>query len=313
MEKEQLPNEIVNDFKISNNNFILKKVLFYFFSLTIILFCFYMFLFVSPKDFGIDKKITIEQGMSLRSISKVLKENDIIRSRVVFETLIIMYGNEKHITPGEYGFKNKVSVFGVVEYFVDKVRNPISIKVTIPEGFNNEDIANLFSSKLKKFNKERFLMNAKSQQGYLFPDTYLFFSIADDEAVFKYMRENFDKKTKIINQDILSSGKSEKDIIIMASLIEREAKGDKDRDIISGILWNRIKKGMPLQVDAYMETYKKKGLPESPICNPGILSIKSAIHPINSNYLYYIHDKNGEIHFARSFEEHKKNISKYLK
>ena len=99
----------------------------------------------------------------------------------------------------------------------------------------------------------------------------------------------------------------------MASIIEREAKGDSDRGYISGILWNRINKNMPLQVDAALKTYKTKGLPEQPICNPGLEAIKAAIHPVLSNYLYYLHDKNGVIHYAKTFEEHKKNKLKYLK
>jgi UPF0755 protein len=98
----------------------------------------------------------------------------------------------------------------------------------------------------------------------------------------------------------------------MASLIEGEAKGDIDRGIISGILWKRIKIGMPLQVDASPETYKVKGLPKSPIGNPGIKTIEAAINPQNSPYFYYLHDKNGNIHYAKTFTEHEANIKKYL-
>ena len=127
------------------------------------------------------------------------------------------------------------------------------------------------------------------------------------------MSNNFDKKTFSIFSKIISFGKSESDIVIMASIIEREAKGDSDRGIISGILWNRIRNGMPLQVDAAPETYKTKGLPKNPICNPGLEAIKAAMYPQNSSYFYYLHDKNGVIHYARTFEEHKQNKLKYLK
>ena len=99
----------------------------------------------------------------------------------------------------------------------------------------------------------------------------------------------------------------------MASIIERESKGDVDRRVISGILWKRIKIGMPLQVDAAPDTYKTKGLPKSPIGNPGILAIQAAIHPTRSPYLYYLHDKNGNIYYAKTFLEHKQNIARYLK
>ena len=105
----------------------------------------------------------------------------------------------------------------------------------------------------------------------------------------------------------------EKEIITMASLIEREAKGSVDRNMISGILWNRFNKGILLQVDSAPETYKIKGLPDNPICNPGIEAIKSALNPENSSYLFYLHDKSGMIHYAVTFVEHQKNIVKYLK
>ena len=117
----------------------------------------------------------------------------------------------------------------------------------------------------------------------------------------------------MLKPEIISSLKTEADIIKMASLIEGEAKGDADRGLISGILWKRIKIGMPLQVDSALETYKTKGLPKSPIDNPGLAAIKAAILPQSSSYLYYLHDKNGNVHYAKSYVEHEQNVLKYLK
>ncbi len=127
------------------------------------------------------------------------------------------------------------------------------------------------------------------------------------------MSKNFDKKIGPLLGEFGSFGKSEREIIIMASLVEREAKGDEDRAVISGILWKRLEIGMPLQVDAAPITYKERGLPKSPISNPGLLAIDATIHPELSPYLYYLHDKDGIIHYARNFEEHKANRLKYLK
>ena len=169
------------------------------------------------------------------------------------------------------------------------------------------------SLKLANFNKDKFLLEAKDKEGYLFPDTYFFLNNANETDVIKSMSDNFEKKINPLLSEIISSGKTEKEIIIMASIIEREAKGEIDRDVISGILWKRISIGMPLQVDAAPETYKVKGLPKSPICNPGLEAIKASIHPQSSPYLYYLHDKDGNIHYARTFAEHKKNKLKYLK
>jgi UPF0755 protein len=174
-------------------------------------------------------------------------------------------------------------------------------------------IADAVSAKLPDFDKNNFLLKAENEEGYLFPDTYFFFGTADEQDVLRYMNNNFKEKIMSIQPEINVSSKSEKDIIIMASIIEREAKGDADRGIISGILWNRIAKKMPLQVDSAPETYKTIGLPGAPICNPGLKAIEAAINPVSSPYLYYLHDKDGVIHYALTFAEHKQNKIKYLK
>lgn len=99
----------------------------------------------------------------------------------------------------------------------------------------------------------------------------------------------------------------------MASILEGEAKGKEDIGLISGILWKRISLGMPLQVDVDRSTYEKKGFPVAPLNNPGLMSINASLNPIASKYLYYLHDKNGKVHYATSYEEHKRNINNYLK
>ena len=288
-----------------------KKVICFIIAILIfIIFCF-LFLTSAPYNFPKGIIISIENGENLRELSFDLKEKKVIRSRVAFETFVIVYGGEKHIAIGDYLFENKLPVFEIARRIVEKDRRLASVKLTIPEGFDNIQIADLALSKLRNFNKEKFLQEAK--EGYLFPDTYFFFSSDNEEDVFHYMSDNFKRKIKTVESDIVSSSKSQDKIITMASIIEREAKGDADRGYISGILWNRINKNMPLQVDASMQTYKTRGLPIEPICNPGLEAIKAAIHPVLSNYLYYLHDKNGVIHYAKTFEEHKKNKLKYLK
>ena len=187
-----------------------------------------------------------------------------------------------------------------------------SVSVTIPEGFDRAQIADTFASKLPNFNKTKFLADTQNLEGYLFPDTYFFLSSDDENTVIKSMSENFSKKIASLAPAIAASGKSERDIIIMASLIEREAKGDVDRKVISGILWKRINIGMLLEVDSAPETYKVRGLPTNPVGNPGLLALNAAIFPQSSPYLYYLHDKNGIIHYAKTFAEHEANIAKYL-
>ncbi|HAS80481.1 MAG: Aminodeoxychorismate lyase [Candidatus Nomurabacteria bacterium GW2011_GWE1_32_28] len=299
-----------NIFKFSS----FKKKFYYFLVFLITLFVFIYFLFFSiPSNFPINYVLNIKENSSLRYTSKYLQEINIIRSRVVFETIVIILGGEKYITSGDYFFENKLSVFKVARRIVKGERHIAPVKVTIPEGFNISDISKLFVSKLPNFNKEKFLLEAGPQEGYLFPDTYFFLTTDNEEDVLLLMSNNFKKRIVTFQSSIATSGKSEKEIIVMASLIEEESKGDVDRKIISGILWKRISIGMPLQVDAEPNTYKVKGLPLNPISNPGIKAIEAAIYPESSNYLYYLHDKNGNIHYARTFEEHKLNKQRYLK
>ncbi|MFA4890318.1 MAG: endolytic transglycosylase MltG [Candidatus Paceibacterota bacterium] len=174
------------------------------------------------------------------------------------------------------------------------------IRITIPEGYTTKDIAERLKN-FRNFNKEEFLKIAEDKEGYLFPDTYFFTSKEMPEEIIEKMENNFKVK----------AGDVQKDILIMASIIEKEARNKEDRRIISGILWKRLKINMPLQVDVSLYTYDNKGLPPMPICNPGLDAIDAAKNPVDSKYWYYLSDKKGVTHFARTFEEHKRNRAKY--
>ncbi len=275
----------------------------------------FAFLFFLSAPFNFPKGIifNIQEGESLRSISLKLKNEKIIRSRTVFETFVIIYGGEKHLIPSDYLFEEKTPVFEVARRISKGDRHLAPISVTIPEGFTLAEIAAIFPLKLNNFNSDKFLYKAKDKEGYLFPDTYFFLNGDNEDDALRLMNSNFEKKFAPLRPQILAQNKTENEIIIMASLIEGEANGDTDRGYISGILWKRLAIGMPLQVDVAMETYNTKGLPPNPIGNPGLESIKAAINPVKSNYLYYIHDKEGNVHYASNFNEHKANIAKYLK
>lgn len=290
-----------------------NKNIFYAFGV-ITFFCFFYYLFFSPPtDFPIGTIFKIEHGDSLRNVSLKLKSEHIIRSRLVFEAFIIIFNREKSVIESDYFFENKLSVFEIAERVSKGEHHMLPIVVTIPEGFNTMQIADTFVSKLNNFDKNKFILNAKGLEGKLFPDTYFFLRTDTEVNVLKSINDNFEKKITPLRPEIIKSKRTEKEIIVMASIIEGEAKGDADRLFISGILWRRLAIGMPLQVDVAPETYKIKGLPKIPIGNPGIEAIKAAIYPQNSSYLYYLHDKDGNVHYAKSFAEHKQNVLKYLK
>lgn len=272
----------------------------------------YFLFFSAPLSFPVNSSIKIESGTSLRGASFLLKKEKIIRSRVAFEFFVIIFGGDRGIQSANYFFEKKIPVYKVAWRIQKGEHNMAPVTVTIPEGFDISQIADTFDLKLDNFDKVKFLTEAKNQEGYLFPDTYFFLTTDDEAVVLKSMQDNFEKKVTPLLSQIIASGKNEKEIIVMASIIEREAKGEGDREVISGILWRRIAINMPLQVDAAMDTYKKRGLPETPICNPGLDAIKAAIYPKESPYLYYLHDQDGNIHYAKNFAEHQANIKKYL-
>lgn len=245
-----------------------------------------------------------------------------IKSSTMFIVLTKMMGAESSIKSGDYLFKDSVPLFLIIERLADADFGFMPLKITIPEGYTAGDIAGAFSG-FENFNKDKFLKMAEGREGYLFPDTYFFTSKETPEEILNKMENNF--KTK--------AGEVSKDVLIMASIIEKEAGKQGDRKIISGILWKRLKEGMLLQVDAVFDylldkesfeitqddlkmdslynTYKHKGLPPTPICNPGLDAIDAAKNPEDSPYWYYLSDKKGTIHFAKTFEEHKQNRARY--
>jgi len=174
------------------------------------------------------------------------------------------------------------------------------IKITIPEGFTAKNIAERLKNFIN-FNEEEFLKITENKEGRLFPDTYFFSGKEESEEILKKMEDNFKIK----------AGDVSKDTLIMASIIEKEAHNKEDRRIISGILWKRLKINMPLQVDVSLYTYDNRGFPPTPICNPGLDAIDAALNPADSKYWYYLSDKKGATHFARTFEEHKQNKARY--
>ena len=174
-------------------------------------------------------------------------------------------------------------------------------RVTIPEGYNVSQIGEALEQ-AGMFSASDFVKLARSEEGFLFPDTYEFYKDATPESVIAKMKDNFSKKV---------GAEVSRDVIIMASILEEEAATVKDWQLISGILWKRLRAGMPLQVDAVPSTYESRGLPLDPISNPGLAAIDAAIRPATSPYWYYLSDQDGVIHYAETFEEHKINRVKY--
>lgn len=293
------------------------------------------FYVLPPFGFPENKSIVVKEGVSLGQVSLLLDEQGLIRSRTIFEFCVMTAGGDRGVYAGQYVFKTPIGSCEMAIRLVRGISGIPAIRVTIPEGVSNKEITAILIEKLPGFDSTLFIENVRDNEGYLFPDTYFISETATPTVVETLLRDNFDKKIATVKPEIDASKRSLRDIIIMASILEREATTDEDRYLVSGILWKRIKTGMPLQVDApflYLlgkksseitqadlqiksayNTYRNRGLPGGPIGNPGLATIRAAISPKESPYLYYLSDNDGVMHYARTFNEHIANKTKYLR
>src|SRR3989344_1590366 len=288
-----------------------------------------------PADFPVGVSITVPSGASLYKIAELLKEKGVIRSEAAFTLTVRYRGAESRLLAGDYLFSSALSLSQVVGRLVGGVHGIERMRITIPEGTSVAGMGRIFKKTFLQFDDAQFVTLAGESEGYLFPDTYFFFSTATSGPIIDTLKKNFLEKTDLLYQEATANKKSWSDLVIMASIIEEETVTPKDRRIVSGILWKRLAKKMPLQVDAHFaydigknsetltlddlkidspyNTYRNYGLPPTPISNPGLDAIDAALHPETSPYFFYLSGKDGVIYYAKTFEEHKLNKERYLR
>ena len=303
-------------------------------SFLFVLFVIFFIFFAPPQDFPLKKIIRIEEGGSVSGIASFLEQQNIIKSTAMFKVLVVIKGNQKDLIAGDYFFEKKLSLTRVLNRLSKGDYDISPTDVVFPEGVTVAQIGKILKSNFENFKEEEFLRLAKDKEGFLFPDTYKFLPNVGPRQVISDMESNFNQKIEPLLVEIEESGHSVLEIITMASLLEEEARTRETREIISGILWNRIEIDMALQVDAVFtyimgrhisqvlfedleidspyNTYKYKGLPPGAISNPGLSSIESALRPAGSNYFFYLSDRNGTMHYAQDFDGHKINRGLYL-
>jgi len=279
---------------------------------------------------------TIQRGDDIRKIAERLKKDNLIRSPVAFFIIARFGGVGERIQAGEFRLKPSMDLMTIANTLTHGTSD---IWITIPEGWRNHEIALKLT---KEFNipEEDFLKYAK--EGYMFPDTYLIPKDINGEKIANIMLDNFNKKiTSDIYDKAGQKGLSPNQLIIVSSLVEREAKFENDRPLVASVILNRLKIGMKLDIDATVQyalgyqpeektwwkksltmedleidspynTYKYPSLPPTPICNPGIAVINAVINAPKTDYLYYLSDKSGKMYYAKNIEEHNLNIKNYL-
>lgn len=294
-----------------------------------------------------EKVFEIKEGQGVVEIVDNLKKEGLAKNKWVMLGYLKYKKIDKKLKSGVFLLRKNQTPAEVLDT-ISSGKTALK-KVTIIEGWTLEEIAShlderglvqksdfLEATKREKWNYE-FLEDAESLEGYLFPDTYYIPYKATSEDIIKKLLDNFGKKlTKDTREEIKKQGKSIKEIIIIASIVEREVNKDEDRKIVTGIFLKRISMGMPMEADSTINyitgkdlaqptfadtrknspynTYLNKGLPPGPICNPSLSAIQAAVYPKESPYLYYLNRQDTkETIFSKTYEEHIDNKNKYLK
>ena len=283
------------------------------------------------KESQEQKTFVIAQGDNVRAIAYNLKTNGLIRDPIVFFLITKQSGLDKKIQAGSFRLSPSMTAAKIAESLT---HGTLDIWVTIPEGFRATQIAEVLKENMPGY-EDSWISELEKNEGYLFPDTYLFPKDANAANIVSIMMSTFENRYSSIITT--KSNLSKEEIVILASLIEREAKHQEDRAIVSSVIHNRLGIGMKLDIDATIQyakgkidgkwwrpistsdyslsssynTYRINGLPPAPISNPGLASLKAAVNPANTDYFYYITDKSGTNRYAKTLEEQEANIEKY--
>ncbi len=283
----------------------------------------------SPLEF------TIPAGSGARAIAEILYERQLIASDTLFYLMTLTYFDPSSLKAGTYRLLEPVSMFDLASQITrgDVVHDLITL--THIEGERATQIATKAAVQLPKFDPVEFLDLASTSEGMLYPDTYYIDDDFTAQDLYTLLINTYKAKTAPLREQIQAHKLTETEILTLASIIEREANTDESMRMVSGILQNRLQIGMALQADASIEyvldkdlseltpedlkrdtpynTYLYPGLPPTPIGNPGLAAISAVLNPTPSSYFYYITGDDGEFYFAKTFDEHRRNIARHLR
>lgn len=289
----------------------------------------------------IDRVYEVLPGATSREIAYDLAHQHIISHPWLFNLYLSLKNVDTKLQAGRYEFPTgKITIRGLAQILASGSM-PREITITIPEGYTVEQIADALAQKgVVKFPNEFFgIAGSRSLkfEGYLFPDTYRFFEDERAEEILDKMLQNFEKKVTLeFRQAVDERGRTIDEVVIMASILEKEVQTEEDMRLVSDILWRRLDVGIPLEVDSALNyilpkeerkpslteteldidspynTYKYTGLPPTAICNPGLRTLQAALNPLVNEYWFYLSEPSGETVFARTYKEHLANKARYM-
>ncbi len=288
-----------------------------------------------PADFPVNSPFVIAPGTGIRAVVEEAKKNNLIKSEMLLYAYLVTTFKDTPPQASTYVFETPLTARELAARLAKGDHDSNLVTVTIPEGVSLKDIAKIAAKALPNFSPEAFLSISVGQEGYLFPETYFVPETYTEEDFYTLLNDTFAKKVQSLEPALSNHELTLTEIVILASIIEREANSVESMKMVSGILQERLRIGMALQVDASMEyvlekplseltaddlkqessynTYLNPGLPPTPIGNPGLESLRAVIEPIPSEYLFYITGNDGQFYYARTFDEHRQNIARYLR
>ncbi|MCA9353949.1 MAG: endolytic transglycosylase MltG [Candidatus Kaiserbacteria bacterium] len=288
-----------------------------------------------PVLFPIDQAVTIEQGMNVNAITEMLAEKHIVQSKALLYYIILLFHDPTDIKASTYVFEHPLTTGEIALQLTQGDFDTDLVRFTHIEGERATMIAARAADVLPNFNPSNFIAEAEPLEGRLYPDTYFIPADYTDKQLLTLLLETFDEKTAPLEAQVASSSLSFDEILVLASIIEREANTPESMRLVSSVLQNRLEIDMALQTDASIEyildkplseltpedleinslynTYLYPGLPPTPIGNPGLDAIMAVLEPAESEYFYYITDNEGVFHFSETYNQHLRNIDLYLK
>lgn len=285
-----------------------------------------------PANFPVQETIVIDEGETISSIAETLRERDFVRSSIYLMHVLKYDHFEAPVQAGRYAFDEPLTTEAIAAAITSGEYSTPAVSITFPEGLRGERMKPIIESELPDLTVDVDTLD--EHIGYLFPDTYYVSTETTLSQLIETMRENFDHKTAPLNIEANTHDLTAHEVIILASIVEREADTMQSKRTVAGILLKRLDADMPLQVDAAFEyllgktsaeltvedlaldspynTYVYRGLPPTPIANPGVDSIQAVLDPNETPYLYYLTGADGHFYYAETFEEHVGNKRRYL-
>ncbi len=319
---------------------------------------FSVYLFQVGKVISLDDTIsvTIEDNIGTEGAVDVLFTAGVINSRSAFLAHAVLTGERTNIKSGTYQFSGEISMSDVLDEITEKRQQQDEVEITLLEGWTIDDIAEyLANAELVNYDTFIAVANTKNVEdiipgteypflqakpnsagliGYLFPDTYRIFDGETEIGIIERLLNNFGTQyTEQMANDVIASGRTNYDTLILASIVEKEVQTPKDKAIVAGIFWKRLDQGMRIQSDATINyvthkgtttpsstdlqvesaynTYRNDGLPPTPIANPGLDSLTAAVYPEESSYYYFLTTPEGEVLYSQTYDQHLTKRAQY--